>query len=162
MKQHLDLSTAQRVGVIATRLAGTDGVSLETEKWLQVMEEVGIEPYYFAGELDRPDDRSYLVPEAHFSHPSIQMLNDVCFGRTNRTSDTTKTLHQIKDVIELDGYVTDSAVQLTREVLNNDQRRLEMVDLNYSLGEEHFSYDTLRRELRASLLRNRRMSGIEN
>ena len=105
MKQYLNLSTVQRVGVIATRLAGTDGVSLETEKWVQVMEEVGIEPYYFAGELDRPDDRSYLVPEAHFSHPSIQMLNDCCFGTTNRTSDTTKTIHQIKDVIKEHLYI---------------------------------------------------------
>jgi glycosyltransferase involved in cell wall biosynthesis len=57
------------------------------------------------------------------------------------------------DVIELDGYVTASTVELTRDVLDNVQRRQEMVDLNFSLGKECFSYDTLRRELRASLIR---------
>ena len=44
----------QRIGVVSTRLTGTDGVSLETEKWLDVMKEVGLEPYYFAGELVPP------------------------------------------------------------------------------------------------------------
>ena len=84
MKQHLDVSKVQKIGIISTRLAGTDGVSLETEKWVRVMEEVGIEPYYLAGELDRPAERCYLVPEAHFTHPTIKELNDACFGTTHR------------------------------------------------------------------------------
>ncbi len=100
MEQYLDISKAQRAGVISTRLAGTDGVSLETEKWVRVMEEVGIESYYFAGELDRPDDRCQLVPEAHFAHPAINELNDLVFGKTQRTRATTKTVHQIKETIK--------------------------------------------------------------
>ena len=32
-------SRVKRVGIVATRLAGTDGVSLESEKWVEVMEE---------------------------------------------------------------------------------------------------------------------------
>ena len=55
----------KRVGIVSTRLAGTDGVSLESDKWVQVMEERRITCYYFAGELDRPPDRSYLAEEAH-------------------------------------------------------------------------------------------------
>lgn len=105
MKQRHDFSTAQRVGVISTRLAGTDGVSLETEKWIQVMEEVGIESFYFAGELDRPADRSYLVPEAHFSHQAIKELNDLFFGTTQRTRATTKAVHQLKDTIKDHLYI---------------------------------------------------------
>jgi glycosyltransferase involved in cell wall biosynthesis len=105
MTRHPDFTTKLKVGVISTRLAGTDGVSLETEKWISVMQEVGIEPYYFAGELDRPADHSYLVPEAHFSHPSIMALNKACFETTRRTRETTKTIHQIKDALKEHLYI---------------------------------------------------------
>jgi glycosyltransferase involved in cell wall biosynthesis len=100
MKPKQTLDRKLKVGVIATRLAGTDGVSLETEKWLHVMKEVGIEPYYLAGELDRPSERCHLVPEAHFSHPEISELNACCFGTTQRTPATTRALHHFKDVIK--------------------------------------------------------------
>ena len=52
------------VGFISTRLAGTDGVSLETAKWADVFEKVGFSSYYFAGELDRPPECSFLIEEA--------------------------------------------------------------------------------------------------
>ena len=38
-------------GIVSTRLAGTDGVSLEAEKWANVFEEEGFTCFYFAGEL---------------------------------------------------------------------------------------------------------------
>ena len=60
------------VGFVSTRFAGTDGVSLETEKWAAVFENEGYNCFYFAGELDRPPQRSYLVKEAHFKHPKIK------------------------------------------------------------------------------------------
>jgi mannosylglucosylglycerate synthase len=69
----------RRAGVVATRLAGTDGVSLETAKWATVMERLGVRCFYFAGELDRPADRSRLVPEAFFRHPDIDAINRVVF-----------------------------------------------------------------------------------
>ena len=39
-----------KVGFISTRLAGTDGVSLETEKWAAVFEQEGLPAYYLAGD----------------------------------------------------------------------------------------------------------------
>ena len=62
-------SEVHNVGFVATRLAGTDGVSLEAEKWAQVFEREGFNCFYFAGELDTPPERSYLLEEAHFTHP---------------------------------------------------------------------------------------------
>jgi lactate dehydrogenase-like 2-hydroxyacid dehydrogenase len=35
----------RRIGIIATRLAGTDGVSLETAKWVKVLTALGNECY---------------------------------------------------------------------------------------------------------------------
>ena len=59
------------IGLISTRFAGTDGVSLEAAKWADVFEKQGCRCYYFGGELDTPPERSYLVEEAHFRHPDI-------------------------------------------------------------------------------------------
>jgi hypothetical protein len=55
----------KRIGFVSTRLAGNDGVSLETFKWAQVLERMGMECYYMAGELETPHDRSLLVPSCH-------------------------------------------------------------------------------------------------
>jgi len=42
---------------VATRLAGTDGVSLETAKWTTVLGRLGVACFFFAGEFDRPRER---------------------------------------------------------------------------------------------------------
>ncbi|MGD0862083.1 MAG: glycosyltransferase family 4 protein [Candidatus Limnocylindrales bacterium] len=69
----------RRAGVVATRLAGTDGVSLETAKWATVLGRLGVRCFYFAGQLDRPPEVSRLVPEAFFRHPDIDAISRVVF-----------------------------------------------------------------------------------
>ena len=67
-------------GFVSTRLAGTDGVSLEAGKWADVFEEEGFTCFYFAGELERPPERSYLAEEALFTHPDIKEgIHQHCF-----------------------------------------------------------------------------------
>ena len=60
------------IGFISFRFSGTDGVSLETAKWAEILEEMGHKCFYFAGECDRPQDRSMIVEKAHFQHPEIK------------------------------------------------------------------------------------------
>ena len=60
-----------RIAFVSTRIAGTDGVSLEIEKWARVLERMGVECYYIAGELDRPQERCVLIKEAHFNHAEV-------------------------------------------------------------------------------------------
>ena len=69
-----------RVGFVSTRFAGTDGVSLETAKWATVLERLGHTCFYFAGECDRPTDRSHVVPEAFYRHPDIDAINRLAFS----------------------------------------------------------------------------------
>jgi hypothetical protein len=38
-------SKTHRIGFVSTRLAGTDGVSLETDKWERVLAELGYETF---------------------------------------------------------------------------------------------------------------------
>ena len=84
------------VGFISTRLSGTDGVSLETAKWASVFEDVGFICFYFAGELDRPPENSYLVKEAHFQHPDIKDIYRNCFGASVRGRFVTQKIYEIK------------------------------------------------------------------
>jgi len=87
---------AHRLGFISTRIAGTDGVSLETEKWAQVFESEGFECFYFAGELDRPPEKGMLFEKAHFKHPEIKALHNRCYGVTVRSRSTTQHIYALK------------------------------------------------------------------
>ncbi|HEX5588930.1 MAG TPA: glycosyltransferase family 4 protein [Candidatus Limnocylindrales bacterium] len=73
-------STPRRIGFVSTRFAGTDGVSLETAKWVSVLERLGHTCYYFAGVLDRPPERSRGAAEAFYRHPEIEAINRRAYG----------------------------------------------------------------------------------
>lgn len=68
------------IGFISTRFAGTDGVSLETKKWADVLERLGHESFYFSGYSDRPESHSHVVPEAFYRHPTIESINEIAFA----------------------------------------------------------------------------------
>ena len=84
------------IGFVSTRLAGTDGVSLEAEKWANVLTGLGHECFYFAGESDREPQRSFVVPEAHFSHPQIIALSTDLFDDYIRSSETTGAIQSLR------------------------------------------------------------------
>ena len=90
----------KRVGFISTRIAGTDGVTLETYKWYQVLERKGYECYFFAGELDTPPEKSMLAPMAHFDEPEIEKIQGECFGVTARGRSVSSRIQEIKDQLK--------------------------------------------------------------
>ncbi|MDH3798391.1 MAG: glycosyltransferase family 1 protein, partial [Desulfobacterales bacterium] len=103
-----DFKTEDRVknvGFISTRIAGTDGVSLELEKWADVFKKFGWTSFYFAGELDRPPERSYLVEEAHFTHPEIKAIHNKIFGVTTREREVSKKIYHL--AIKLKDHLYD-------------------------------------------------------
>jgi mannosylglucosylglycerate synthase len=95
MLDHKSISEYRNVAFISTRIAGTDGVSLEIEKWADIFEKEGFTCYYFAGELDRPAERCYLVPEAHFTHPDIKDVYQEAFNGTGRDRAISKKIYQL-------------------------------------------------------------------
>lgn len=69
------------IGFVSTRLAGTDGVSLETEKLAVVLRErLGHDVFYCAGELAGTVD-GLEAPVLHFNDPVARSLNKRAFGR---------------------------------------------------------------------------------
>ena len=97
-------SRNHNVGFVSMRFAGTDGVSLETAKWADVFERVGFSCYYFAGELDRPPENSFLVEEAHFKHPDIKDVYRNCFGTRVRGRFVTQKIYELKRKLKNDLY----------------------------------------------------------
>ena len=88
-----------RVAFVSTRIAGTDGVSLEIAKWAHVLERAGIECYYIAGESDRGAERTAIIEEAHFNHREILSI-------THRAFDTElRTVELSDDIIRLAGTI---------------------------------------------------------
>src|SRR5215813_10149223 len=72
--------TSHHIGFISTRFAGTDGVSLETQKWVTIFERLGHKSFYFAGECDRLSEISLVVPEAYYRHTEIDLLNQMAYS----------------------------------------------------------------------------------
>ena len=87
----------KRVGFISFRFAGTDGVSLETAKWAEVLERNGHSCFYFAGELDTPAERSFLVDLAHYKNPEIVELTSLAFGQPRRSVRLSDAIHRLRD-----------------------------------------------------------------
>jgi len=51
------------------------------------------------------------------------------------------------DLVEVDGWITDEAIAEVRRLLDDPDRRHQMVATNYQLAQRYFSYDTLARAL---------------
>ena len=74
------------VGMVGTRFAGLDGVSLEADKLGTVLEDEGHQIVWFAGELGDRFRPGLLHPPAHFGHPAIRSLEAELFGKRPPTS----------------------------------------------------------------------------
>lgn len=54
---------SKNIGFVSTRFAGLDGVSLEANKWAEVLERSGHTCFWLAGELEAAPGKSFLVPD---------------------------------------------------------------------------------------------------
>jgi len=90
------LRDSRRIGFVSTRIGGTDGVTLEIRKWAEILEGMGHTCFYIAGQCDFAPERSMVIPEAHFKHPTIEWINRLCFGLTHRNPDVTAEIHEMR------------------------------------------------------------------
>jgi glycosyltransferase involved in cell wall biosynthesis len=72
-----------RIGFIATRLNGTDGVSLEVAKWANVLQKTGHTLFFCAGELGGYAKNGTKIPPLHFSHHTIFALGQRAFSENS-------------------------------------------------------------------------------
>ena len=114
MSNPLRVPTSRRIGFISTRFLGTDGVSLETGKWAQVLGRLGHACFYLAGASDRPPECSCSVPEMLFTHPDIQVIYGTAFSQRTRPPEITRLVHQLKDHLKerIYAFVRDFDIEL--------------------------------------------------
>lgn len=74
----------KNIGFVSTRFAGTDGVSLESAKWAEVLWDDRHMSFWYCGRSDRAPDFSHVIPEAHFEHPENIWINQRIWGRNRR------------------------------------------------------------------------------
>lgn len=97
--------TELRIGFISTRFAGTDGVSLEAAKWVAVLERLGHECFYFAGQADTPPDRTRVVPEAFWEHPDIAEIQNAAFSQQTRPITASHRISVLKERLKEQIYL---------------------------------------------------------
>ena len=88
--------SSHRLGFVSTRFNGTDGVSLETRKWAEVLQRLGQSVFYFAGISDQPEEISFVVPEAHFLHKDVQAIASISYRSSTRPPEITHRIHQLR------------------------------------------------------------------
>ncbi len=87
---------SRRIGFVSTRFSTTDGVSLETHKWADVLSGLGHQMFYFAGLCNRPLEVSYVVPEAHFDHPEIREISNIAYQLRVRPFNVTRRIRELQ------------------------------------------------------------------
>ncbi len=90
-----------RIGIIIGRIGGVDGVALETEKWIKVLERQGHEVRILTGRLQRNIDHVSIVPELDFHHPLVVREQDDAFFVQRTAEDVIiKRLDRFTDYLE--------------------------------------------------------------
>lgn len=123
-------SKNNNVGFISTRIAGTDGVSLETLKWALIFENEGFNCFYFAGELETPAEKSFVSEKAHFNHPEIADIYQRSFSLRHRSRSTTRKIFALKEEIKDELYAFIQKFNINLLVAEN----AVTIPLNIPLG----------------------------
>ena len=88
------------IGIVGTRFAGLDGVTLETGKVAQVIKQAGHELVWFAGELGPGFEPGIEFPNAHFSTTVNQGIQARCFGSSTRPAGLIDQIRREADEIK--------------------------------------------------------------
>ena len=102
-------------GFVSTRFAGTDGVSLESAKWAQVLWRDDHISHWYSGLSDRQPEISRCIPEAHFAHPEIEWINRRIWSTTTRSRQVSRRIRALSDYLK--GTLYDFAKDFSIDVM---------------------------------------------
>ena len=104
----------KNIGIVSTRLEGTDGVTLETAKWVEVLENMRYDCSFFTGQSDWDSSRSTVIPLVHFRDPAIVELQKYFFGTKTRKCELTDQVHDIRKELKqhLYKYIQQNDIHL--------------------------------------------------
>ena len=128
------------IGFVSTRFSGTDGVSLESAKWGQVLWDHEHVSYWYAGKLDRDPKISMHVPEAYFAHEDNLWINQQVFGNLTRTPDLTKRIYELADYLK--GTLYEFVKQFEIEILIVENALCIPMHVPFGVALTHFISET--------------------
>ena len=91
---------SKNIGFISTRFAGSDGVSLESAKWAEVLWDDRHVSYWYSGRNDRDPGCSFCVPEAYFGHPEVEWINQRIWDHSRRDPVVTQRIQNMADYLK--------------------------------------------------------------
>lgn len=100
----LSAGAPKRIGFISTRFHGTDGVTLEADKWAHIFSTMGHSSFWMAGLLDTPPEISHHAPLAFFGHSEVAALQTHLFGQATRARSVTNEIQKIKEQLKDEIY----------------------------------------------------------
>lgn len=109
-----------KIGIVATRLAGVDGVTFETAKWEAVLDGMGHELRLCAGEVDALRYQARLVPPMHFAWPPAERVTAAAFDPESDPDAVMAEINRLADLLlpvlhdwarrnELDAIIVENA-----------------------------------------------------
>jgi mannosylglucosylglycerate synthase len=102
------------VGMVSTRFSGTDGVSLESLKWAEVLAESGHQVFWFCGLSDRAAVLSMVVPEAHFEHAANVAISEAVWGAGELRAETASEIERLRTLLRhrLEEFIGQFSIDL--------------------------------------------------
>lgn len=119
-----------KIGMLSTRLAGVDGVSLEAPKLTSVFRAMDHEVLSAAGDLDEANSPGRVIPEMHFEHPAARALHDAAFATSQPSPELFRRLYADADALreQLEAFVDDFGLELLISQNSN------AIPMNLALG----------------------------
>ena len=131
---------AHNIGFVGTRFSGTDGVSLESAKWAQILWDHKNISYWYGGKLDTDPTISMEVPEAYFYDRNNVMINEQVFGVRTRTPRTTKKIYELSEYLK--GTLYDFVQKYDIEIMVVENALCIPMHIPLGLAITHFIAET--------------------
>ena len=103
------------IGIISARLGGTDGVSLETDKWITVLKRMGHNIFLCAGEVLTPMPECTIIPEATLFCDENLYISEKSFNNTETDTEKLESrIERLSDTIEqkLESFIIEKRIGL--------------------------------------------------
>lgn len=88
-----------KIGIVATRLAGVDGVTFETSKWETALDALGHDVRLCAGEIDALRYQARLVPPMHFTWPPAASVTAAAFDPESDPAAVRREIDRLADLL---------------------------------------------------------------
>ena len=104
-----------KVGIIISRIGDVDGVALETEKWIHILQKMGHEIFILCGRITKKvveNEHTTVLPSLSFFSPNCEWeQNRAFFFPPDEPSELLSHLHVASD---------DLAIQMFKWVMKNN------------------------------------------